>query len=230
MDFIYQQIGLHDSRLQEVANDVIDKIRDELHSYKDNGPLYIKLEDHNRRDFVMILDMLKEREILLHDFWRSDFGDTEDEREGCRIFVTNRYKLELLSAELVWLSSPEEEKGPDDNTAPYEDDTIYYDTKTGEMFFNGLHKTLKKRNKALMDVLFTASPNHVPRKKLLTIARSGKYANEPAKLVVTEAFTNLRKVCGVKSHSISLDSDGGRLNADAYPLSAQLPPRYFKTG
>jgi len=230
MDFIYQQIGLDDSQLQEVANDVIDRIKNELHSYKDNGPFDVNLGNLSEHGFEKILETLGEHEIILYDYWRNDYADNEDEQEGCRIFVTNRYKLELLSAELVWLARPEQEKGPDDNTAPYEDDVIYYDTKTGEMFFNGLHKTLKKRNKALMDLLFTASPNYAPRNKLLAIARSGKYANQPTKLVVTEAFTNLRKVCGVKAHTISLDSNGSRLNAETYPLSAQLPPRYFRTG
>ncbi|MDB5184327.1 MAG: hypothetical protein JWN38_135 [Candidatus Saccharibacteria bacterium] len=226
MDFIYQQIGLDDRLLQVVANNVIEKVKDELHSYKDNGPLDIRFEHEDKPHFDTIFRLLKEYEIILYRYW---LNDDEDEQMGCKVFVTNRYKLELLSAELVWLARPEEEKGSDDNTAPYEDDVLYYDTKTGEMFFSGLHKTLKKRNKALLDVLFTASPNYVPRKKLLTIARSGKYANQPAKLVVNEAFTNLRKVCGVKAHTISLDSNGGRLNAETFPLSAQLPPRYFKT-
>jgi len=229
MDFIYQQIGLDNGQLQEVANDVIDRIKEELHSYKDNGPADIKLGDFSERSFATVLERLDEHEIIRYQYWRDVHSDSEDGQEGCRIFVTNRYRLELLSAELVWLARPEEEKGSDDNTAPYEDDILYYDTKTGEMFFNGLHKTLKKRNKALMDALFTASPNYVPRKKLLTIARTGKYANQPTKLVINEAVTNLRKVCGVRTHTITLNSHGGKLNADAYPLSAQLPPRYFKT-
>lgn len=225
MDFIYQQIGLDDIQLLEVANDVIDKIIGGLHSYKHNGPTVIG-RGHN---FETVLETLKKHEIILYEYWQNDYADDEDDRVGYRIFVTNRYKLEFLSAELVWLARPEEEKGPDDNSAPYEDDTLYYDTKSGEMFFNGLHKTLKKRNKALLDALFTAHPDYVPRKKLLAIARSGKYVSQPAKLVVNEAFTNLRKVCGVKAHTISLDSNGGTLNAHIYLLSEQLPPRYFKT-
>lgn len=226
MDFIYQQIGLDNSHLQKVANEILDRIREGLHSYKDNGPIYIELGELGKHHFEKTLELLKEHRIVINDYWRRGF---DENRAGCRVFVINRYKLELLSAELVWLARPEEEKGPDDNTAPYEDDLIYYDSKTGEIYINGLHKTLKKRNKALMDVLFTASPNYVPRKKLLAIARTGKYANQPAKLAVNEALTNLRKVCGVRAHTISLDSNGGKLNADTYPLSAQLPPKYFRT-
>ena len=80
-----------------------------------------------------------------------------------------------------------------------------------------------------MDVLFAASPECVTRKKLLTIARSEKkYADEPGKTVVSEAFTNLRKICGVNKDALTLNTiTGGRLNAFTYPLKAQLPPTNF---
>jgi hypothetical protein len=80
-------------------------------------------------------------------------------------------------------------------------------------------------------VLFTASPEYVARNKLITIARSeNRYAHEPSKTVVTEAFTNLRKICGVNKSVISLNvNKGGRLNAFKYSISAQVPPPDFLT-
>src|SRR5665647_551964 len=155
MNLIYQQIELEDGLLQEAALDLIEKIHDELHSYKDNGPINIKLGHGSKRDLDAALKVLKKHKIILYYYGGNDYAE-----DYCEIVVIDRYKLELLSAELIWLARPEQEKGPDDNTAPYEDDLVYYDTRTGELLFNGVHKILKKRNKALFDALFTAAPGY----------------------------------------------------------------------
>ncbi len=133
----------------------------------------------------------------------------------------------MLLAELDWLGKPEEEK--DDNTAPFSDYVVYYDVNTGDMLFNGIHKRLRKTNKALFDALFLASPNYVDRRKLLSILGTTK-KEKSSKIILNEAVTNLRKVCGVKKHVIQLRSDGGRLrNVETHPLSAQTPPPSFLT-
>lgn len=219
MDFIYRKIGLDDNtEFIAIIRPVVNRILDGLPSYAENGPIALSVEPNNVEDFKNGLTFLKKNELVLYKH-RDDSG-----LKGFNIVVTNRYSLELLSAELDWLATLEEER---DDTAPYVEDLIYYDTNTGEGYFNGLHKTLKKRNKELFNALYIASPRYTDRKKILKIARSGKYADDPIKLVINEALTNLRKVCGVSAHTIELREDGGKLKARTYPLSAQLPLSYF---
>ena len=224
MDFIYRQIELENAPLQEVAVDLIDKIHDQLHGYTDNGPVRIGLHGGIDSGFGAVLEMLQRHKIVPYDYQHNEY----DGSESYNIAVINRYKFELLSAELIWLARPEQEKGPGDNTAPYEDDLIYYDRDTGDILSNGTFKTLTGRNKKLFDALFIAAPEFAERKKLLKIALTGKYADEPPESVVSEAFTNLRKICGIKAHALELSRhEGGRLNALVYPLSAQLPSRWL---
>lgn len=237
MDFIYQQIGLNvEGQSRVSAYFIVHQILVSLGGYGDNGPLdvagprkLVAVPKFGRGPEInIVLESLAKHNIILYKYEDSDYRDKPTELiRRYRVFVTNRYKLELLRAELKWLGGRKDRS----SEAPQVDNLVYYNTNTGEMFFNGLHKTLEKRNKKLLNVLFTASPDYVARKRLLTIAHSeSKYASEPGKTVVTEAFTNLRKVCGVNRESISLSSNkGGRLNAFAYPLEAQLPPPDFLT-
>jgi len=223
MDFIYQQIGLEDPTLQEVAESIFEALHDQLHGYADNGPVNLHMANTAHTTLNSILSLLQEQGILLY----GDSDKSNKEPGRYTVAIINRYKFELLSAELIWLARPEQEKELNDNTAPYEDDLVYYDIATGDMLFNGMFKTLDGRNKKLFDALFIAAPKPVDRKTLLRIARTGKYAYEPPESVVSEAITNLRKICGVKARALPLSAGGGRrLNASTYPLSVQLP-RYW---
>lgn len=240
MSFVYQQIGLNvsgDSRVSAyyIINQILWKLRD----YSDNGPIdanktvtgTLGVMNHDGKRIKAVhstLEILAKNKIIVFNASYTDIRNRPaDNLVRYSVFVTNRYKLELLRAELKWLAKPEEKRSP----KPTVDDIVYYDIVTGEILINGLHKTLKKRNKKLLDVLFTASPEYVARNKLVTIARSeNRYANEPSKTVVTEAFTNLRKICGVNKDVIGLNANkGGKLIAFTYPLSAQVPPPDFLT-
>lgn len=240
MKFLYQQIGLDVEG--ESATTILFMIRTiikGLRDYSDNGPTSINgpgrlrtgidaEEDPDYATFLTTLNKLAEHRIILFKFSYPNYkGHSRDIIKEISVFVTNRYKLELLMAELMWLLQNEETR----SNLPKIDNIIYYNTNTGEMFFNGIHKTLEKRNKKLFDALFLSSPNYVSRKRLLSIARSeNKYVNRPKKTVVTEAITNLRKICGVKKEAISLNTNnGGRLISYVYPLEAQLPPPDFIT-
>lgn len=240
MSFVFEQIGLNvtgDSRVASyyIINQILWKLRD----YSDNGPidanktvagtLGVMSRDGKRTKVIhSTLELLaKNKIIVFHTSYTDVRNRPAEDHVRYSVFVTNRYKLELLRAELRWLAKPEDERDP----TPTIDNIVYYDIATGEIIINGLHKILKKRNKKLLDVLFTASPEYVARNKLITIARSeNRYAHEPSKTVVTEAFTNLRKICGVNKSVISLNANkGGRLNAFKYPISAQVPPPDFLT-
>lgn len=239
MDLLCKQIGLNLER--EARGTIYFMIRlilKGLRGYSDNGPVGINgpgrlrtgIDAEDEPEYTIFLEALNalaHHKIILFKFINMNYkGPNRVSVKEISVFVTNRYKLERLYAELKWLGEPEDKR----SNTPHVDNIIYYDISTGKMFFNGLHKTLTKRNKKLLDALFLASPNSVPRKKLLTIARSeSKYAHEPSKTVVTEAFTNLRKVCGVSgADAIKLAGDG-KLNAHIYPLKSQLPPPDFIT-
>ncbi len=222
MDFVYQQIGLSDDPLQETVSNLTLEVLNELHGYADNRPINISSESYDMNELSRALKLLKQNKIILYKQHDSESF------YGYRVVVINRYKFELLSAELTWLESPQEEKDID-NTAPFADYVVYYDVNTGDMLFNGVHKRLKKTNKALFDALFLASPNYVDRKKLLSILGTTK-KDKSSKIILNEAVTNLRKLCGVKKHVIQLRSEGGRLrNVETHPLSAQTPPPSFLT-
>lgn len=239
MNLLCKQIGLStDNETIKANHGLISRILLRLRGYSDNGPIRIdapgrlpeELDPEADKDyevFLAALNTLSNHKIIaFKPVYLNRKRPGKNMYRDFSIFVTNRYELERLKAELKWLGEPKSER----SHSPATVNILYYDISTGEMFFNGLHKTLAKRNKKLLDALFLASPNSVPRKKLLTIARSeSKYAHEPSKTVVTEAFTNLRKVCGVSgADAIKLAGDG-KLNAHIYPLKSQLPPPDFIT-
>jgi hypothetical protein len=223
MDFIYQQIGLEDDSLRETVSSLAYDILNELHGYADNHVVRMTSEAYDDERLSGAVEILKQNGIILYQ--KSEYEDKPYSHYS--IAVTNRYKLDMLLAELDWLEKPEEEKN--DNTAPFSDYVVYYDVNTGDMLFNGVHKRLKKTNKALFDALFLAFPNYVDRRKLLSILGTTK-KDKSSKIILNEAITNLRKVCGVKRHVIQLRSEGGRLrNVEVHPLSAQAPPPSFLT-
>jgi len=239
MDLLCKQIGLNLEREgRETTYFMIRLILKGLRGYGDNGPVGINGPGRLRKGidaedepeygiFLEALNTLAHHKIILFKFMHTNYrGNDRGTFKEFNVFVANRYKLERLYAELKWLGESEDKR----SNAPHVDNIIYYDTNSGEMFFNGVHKTLQKRNKKLLDALFLASPNPVPRKTLLSIARSQKkYAEVPAKYVVTEAFTNLRKVCGVSGVDAIKLNDDGWLNAHVFPLNLQQPPSDFIT-
>ena len=223
MDFIYQQIGLEDSPLRETVSNLAYEILSELHGYADNHVVRITSETYDDEKLSGAVELLKQNGIILYK--KSEYEDKSYSHYS--IAVANRYKLDMLLAELDWLERPEEEKGND--SVPFSDYVVYYDVNTGNMLFNGVHKRLKKTNKALFDALFLASPDYVDRRKLLSILGTTK-KDKSSKIILNEAITNLRKLCGVKKHVIQLRSEGGRLrNVETHPLSAQTPPPSFLT-
>ena len=125
MNFLYQQIGLDDPQLQEDVNKIALKVLSELHGYADNHPVFVpfNIDEEESIDSVIELEesfleaaeLLKQHKIILYKYRRDKWG------HGLSIATHNRYKLELLSAELTWLDRPEEEKGKNDNSAPFAD-------------------------------------------------------------------------------------------------------------
>lgn len=219
INFLYKQIGLNNNQIKNAVKDLSFRVLNELHGYSDNHPVAIPIDSIEEIAFASAAELLKSQNIILYKY-RDD-----DAFRGYAIVVINRYMLELLSAELNWLDIPEEKEG----TAPFACNLAYYDLKTGKLIINGIHKNLRKPNKALFDALFIASPNYVDREKLLSIIGARK-KDKASKITINEAFTNLRKICGVSKYVISLNAKGGRLyNIETHPLSAQKPPSRFLT-
>jgi len=241
MNLLHEQIEL--DFLTDSARPVslpIDHIAHELRNYSDNGPFAIsgphldqpRTPDSNLPsydEFISFLDTLAEHKIIIYKLSQIPIKDPDSDSSitltNAKIFITNRYRFEQLRKELVWvrMSKDKEASRPD-----YPANLLYYDENTGEMFFNGVHKTLKKRNKEIVDKLLLHSPNYVPRKKLNTIARRYSKEVDDDAYLTNNAFTNLRKVCGNASTDIiELNANGGRLNIATYPLANQTPPSDF---
>jgi len=134
-----------------------------------------------------------------------------------RIFVTNRYKLELLFAEVKWLALKKEERSIKPNT----DNLAYYDPNSGRGLVNGNPVYLRGRSKKLFNALFGSAPNPVPKELLKNIAMIDHKDND-LKYAMNDSFSALRKACKVDKSVIFLREDGGRLNAQVFPLAIQL--------
>lgn len=212
VDFLSTRIGLKHQHSYHLRLMFFNR----LYDFADNGPINIGSGGVKSYDLVTEILMILSRNGII-TYKHNDLDKTYD------IFVTDRYKLELIRSEMLWKSKIKLRR----NGPPHPKNIVYYDTKSGEMFCNGLHKRLRGRNKKIFDELFAKSPGYAARGKLMVLARSGKYANDPKMYVLNEAITNLRKVCGVNASVIALDGNGGKLNASCYPLSAQLPHSDF---
>lgn len=235
MTSLVQQFGIDNLPTLRVL-ETIDQISVGLHGYDDNGPVRVsirpnpnpKSDERGRRIIPgdrATLRTLADHKVIIYEYTRTKLiTDGSKNSLVCNVHVIDRYKFEQLVVELDQRHSNHFTKLGHSLVV---DDLIYYDIKTGEILINGLHKTLGKRNKELFDELFAASPNYAPRKRISTIAR--KYTKSPSAYTVSEAFTNLRKVCGVNAQIIELDSTGGRLNAFVYPLELQFPSANFST-
>lgn len=210
-DLLYSQVGLSHVHSSYMRTMLLTK----LYDYGDNGPINVGKAGPSSK-IHEVLKLLARHEIV---------GYKSDSPNYYRVYILNRFKLERIRQEMIWKAEISKRRlGP-----PKTPNIVYYDTESGELSCNGLRKRLTRRNKKLFTALFVASPDYASRHELMSLARMGKYANDPSMYVLSEAFTNLRKVCGVNADVIELNSNGGRLNASCHPLSAQLPPSDFLT-
>lgn len=207
MKLLYEEIGLADKRLQRIvaraALDVIMSRHDEDDTVQElSSEQRHKLND----EFKEGLKFLQENEIVR--FSEADIL--------YRVVVLNRYRLDQLVGELMWLETYLE--GVSSELPPPRDDVALYERSTGNIMINGTRKTLKGINKKLFDALFIASPEYANRSALLKAIGSKNTGQASSKVALNEAFSNLRKACGVTSQTISLGRHGGRLNARASVL------------
>lgn len=207
MALLYEELGLHDKQLQQaVSRAAIDVTM--LH-HSDYGDILTlpEIERQKRNnDFKNGLMFLQESSIIRFS----------EETYLYRITVLNEYKLDRLIGELKWLETYVE--GISGKTPPLIIDMAFYERSTGNIIINGLSKTLKGTNKKLFDALFIASPELASRSALLRIIGEKRRESSTEKIALNEAFSNLRKACGVTSRTISLSQNGGKLNARAAKL------------
>jgi hypothetical protein len=187
---LYEALNLYGKTLQTIVDKVAMSML--MRRHEDSGML--------AKDFERGLEFLKSSGIIRYS----------EEEFLYRITVTNQYRLERLISELKWLELHNEGQRLEDWVQV--ENMAYYERSTGNVLINGTRKTLKGTNKKLFDALFIANPDLVSRTVLLRIVRSKK-GEQSSKIALNEAFSNLRKVCGVTAKIISLSQDGGKLNA-----------------
>ncbi len=220
MNLLYHQVGfVYDDKTRVKVHYTVQQILWRLRNYSDNGPIPMggplrfipAMDSKDGRKIMEILEILAEHNILL--FRHSD----KSPALLFEIFVTNRYKLELLLAETKWLGKPEDKRSDD----PKIDNLVYYDLKSGRGLVNGNPVFLRGRSKKVFKALFNAAPNTVDKPSLKGPVMTGhKY--DDTKYAMNDAFSALRKACKVDKSVIFLREDGGRLNAKTFPLSVQL--------
>ena len=220
MNLLYHQIGFSDDDKTRVqVHYIVRQILWRLRNYNDNGPIpmegpmrFIPVADtKSGRKTKEILEALEKQKILL--FRHSD----KSPALLFEIFVTNRYKLELLLAETKWLGKAEDKR----SESPKIENIVYYDLKSGRGLVNGNPVYLRGRNKKVFKPLFEASPNPVDKQSLKGPVMTN-HKDDPTKYAMNDAFSSLRKACKVDKTVITLGSGGGKLNAKVFPLSVQL--------
>jgi hypothetical protein len=237
MDLLCKQIGLNIEGEARAANHgLISQILRGLRSYTFNGPVTIygpgnmpiELDPESDKDyeeFLIALNILVDQQIISFD-QKVPNNRKNNWRIHKRFIITviNRYKLERLRSELQWLGNSEDNR----SEKPEVINLVYYDIKSGRGTVNGNKVYLKGRSKRLFRVLFNAAPNSVEKESLRGAVMYGhKY--DPYKQAIQDAFRDLRKACKVDSTVITLGQVGGRLNAKAFPMSAQLFENTFTT-
>lgn len=227
MNLIYRQLGFAENdRTRVKVHYTVKQILWRLRNYNDNGPIpmegplrFIPVMDSERgREIMDILERLEQYKILV--FRHSN----KSPALLFEIFVTNRYKLELLLAETKWLSEPEAKR----SEAPKIDSLVYYDLKSGRGLVNGNPVFLRGRNKKVFKPLFEAAPDPVDKQTLKGPVMTD-HKDDDTKYAMNDAFSALRKACKVDKSVIFLREDGGRLNARVFPLSVQLFEEAFGT-
>ena len=220
MNLIYHQLGFEDDESTRVlVHKTVRQILWRLRNYNDNGPIpmegplkVIPVADSKAgRKTMVIIEILEKHKILL-------FKHTDNHPALLfEIFVTNRYKLELLLAEAKWLREPVNKRGEE----PKIDNLVYYDPKSGRGLVNGNPVFLRGRNKKVFKVLFEATPNPVD-KQILRGPVMTDHKDDDVKYAMNDAFSAVRKACKVDKNVIFLRGDSGWLNAMVFPLTVQL--------
>lgn len=214
MNLIYQQIGFSDDDKTRVkVHYTVRQILWRLRNYNDNGPIPMEgplrfipvMDSEGGRKIMEILEVLEKHNILV-------FRHTNNSPALLfEIFVTNRYKLELLLAETKWLGKPEDKR----SEVPKIDNLVYYDSKSGRGLVNGNPVYLRGRNKKVFKPLFEAAPNPVD-KQSLKVPVMTDHKDYDTKYAMNDAFSALRKACKVDKTVIFLREDGGRLNLSKF--------------
>ncbi|HSW37742.1 MAG TPA: hypothetical protein VLG37_05260 [Candidatus Saccharimonadales bacterium] len=227
MNLIYHQIGFSDDDATRVnVHYTVRQMLWRLRNYTDNGPIpmdgpmrFIPVADSERGRKVMeVLEVLEKNKILLFRHVNKSPALLFE------IFVTNRYKLDLLLAEAKWLGESKEKR----SNPPKIDNLVYYDSKSGRGLVNGNTVYLRGRNKKVFKHLFVSAPNPVSKDSLQGAVMIG-HKSDDKKQAMNDAFSALRKACKVDKSVIYLREDGGRLNAKVFPLSVQLFEDAFGT-
>lgn len=237
MDLLCKQIGLNtEGEARGITYFTIRTILRGLRGYTDNGPIGVngpgRLRtgidaegDPDYETFINVLNTLANHKIILFTFpWPNYKGPNRGNFKEVSVFATNRYKLELLNAELKWLGEREDKR----SEAPHTENLVYYDVKSGRGLVNGNKVYLKGRNKKLFNALFATAPNSVDKKSLEGIARLG-HKSDSLKYAMNDSFSLVRKACKVDNTVIVQQSDSAKLNAKVYPLTIQQIEYTFET-
>lgn len=240
MDLLCEQIGLStDGETIKETHGLISRILLRLRGYSDNGPIRIEAPgrlpeeldpeaNHDYEVFLATLNTLANHKIIVFkpEYLNRKRPGTNMYRDFS-IFVTNRYELERLKAELKWLGEPKDKR----SNTPHVDNLVFYNPLSGEGLVNGKYIRFKKskprskvKAKELFDLLFASAPNPVPREKLIATLRLGKNAHDESDRI-TQAFSNIRRRCGIDKNVISLN-DSGLLNAITVPID-ELPKSFI---
>ena len=195
--------------------ELLSDIRGKLRGYEDLSRITLNIRPNipAEEDFMRIacVKLLSENKIVS---WNPD--DKGNDYTDYELRIVNRYIFEKLFLKLSGNSETEIE-----SQLP---NLIYYNPATGKGFVNGKEIHLKKakigskvKPKEIFDLLYSSAPNAVPRKELTATLRLGsKSPDETDRL--NEAFSNLRKRCGVTEKVISLQKSGS-LNGITVPFS-----------
>ena len=221
MEYLFERFKLSDNQLRDEVEHAIASFY-RRRDYIDNSTYIIVGNPDNPDDYKTGLELLEKNKVIT--FRRIQHHESE---LLYHVNVINRYNLELLKLELSILRNRPERLLTDRAVPlPRVPNVTYYEHRTGDRIINGKVNTLRKTNKKLFDALFIAHPEHASRSELLKII-GVKKIDLSQKIALNEAFSNLRKACGVTARIITLSSDGGRLNGRAYLLSTQLPPKIY---
>lgn len=221
MSLLYQELGLKDKLQQQlVCNAATDVLMRQHFHDGDIGALPEIERQKLNNEFKEGLMFLQENSIIRFS----------EETFMYRIAVLNEYRLDQLVGELHWLETYLE--GVSGKMPPSIKDMAFYERRTGNIIINGLSKTLKGTNKKLFDALFIESPEPASRSVLLRIIGEKRSESSSEKVALNEAFSNLRKACGVTSRTISLGQNGGKLNGHVAKLieSDEIYISNFSTG
>lgn len=221
MEYLFERFQLNSEQLRsEVAIVIATFYR--MRDFGDNSTDIVEGNPDEPNEYKVGLEILKKNKIITYK--------TLQQRKSellYQVTVINRYNLELLNRELSILKiHPQRLLVERAVPLPRVPNVTYYELSSGNIIINGKVNTLRGTNKKLFDALFIAHPERANRSELLKIVGVNR-RDLSRKIALNEAFSNLRKACGVKARIISLNDEGGRLNGRAYPLSAQLPSKIF---